>query len=125
VLTHKALFYLITGQISPKNLMGPLGIIQISGQAAKAGLAALLQLLAVLSISLAVINLLPLPALDGGHLVFLLIELVTRKRISPVWQERITTGGFFLLMALMVFVLYNDVVNLSILNKLRNLFHLK
>ena len=125
VLTHKALFYLITGQISPKNLMGPLGIIQISGQAAKAGIAALLQLLAILSVSLAVINLLPLPALDGGHLVFLLIELVTRKRISPVWQERITTGGFFLLMALMVFVLYNDVVNLSILDKLKNLIHLK
>jgi len=125
VLTHKALFYLITGQISPKNLMGPLGIIQISGQAAKAGIAALLQLLAILSVSLAVINLFPLPALDGGHLVFLLIELVTRKRISPIWQERITTGGFFLLMALMVFVLYNDVVNLSILDKLKNLFHLK
>ena len=123
VLTHKALFYLMTGQISPKNLMGPLGIIQISGQAAKAGIAALLQLLAILSVSLAVINLFPLPALDGGHLVFLLIELVTRKRISPVWQERITTGGFFLLMALMVFVLYNDVVNLSILDKLKNLFH--
>lgn len=125
VLTHKALFYLITGQLSPKNLMGPLGIIQISGQAAKAGIAALLQLLAVLSVSLAVINLLPFPALDGGHLVFLLIELVTRRRISQVWQERITTGGFFLLMALMVFVLYNDFVNLSIFDKLKHLFHLK
>jgi regulator of sigma E protease len=125
VLTHKALFYLITGQLSPKNLMGPLGIIQVSGQAAKAGIAALLQLLAILSVSLAVINLLPFPALDGGHLVFLLFELVTRRRISPVWQERITTGGFFLLMALMVFVIYNDVVNLSILDKLKNLIHLK
>jgi len=125
VLTHKAIFYLLSGQISPKNLMGPLGIIQISGQAAKAGIATLLQLLAILSVSLAVINLLPLPALDGGHLVFLLIELLTRKRISPVWQERITTGGFYLLMALMVFVIYNDVVNLSILDKLKNLFHLK
>ena len=124
VQTHRALFYLITGQISPKNLMGPLGIIQLSGQAAKAGITTLLQLLAVLSVSLAVINLLPLPALDGGHLVFLLIELVTRRRISPVWQERITTGGFYLLMALMVFVLYNDVINLSILEKLKHLFHL-
>jgi regulator of sigma E protease len=124
VLTHRALFYLITGQVSPKNLMGPLGIIQISGQAAKAGIAALLQLLAILSVSLAVINLLPFPALDGGHLVFLLIELVTRRRISPVWQERITTGGFILLMALMAFVLYNDAVNLSILAKLQHLFHL-
>ena len=125
VLTHKALFYLITGQVSPKHLMGPLGIIQISGQAAKAGIAAILQLLAILSVSLAVINLFPFPALDGGHLVFLLIELVTCRRISPIWQERITTAGFFLLMALMVFVLYNDVVNLSILEKLKHLFHLK
>jgi len=124
VLTHKALFYLLTGQLSPKNLMGPLGIIQISGQAAKAGIATLLQLLAILSVSLAVINLFPLPALDGGHLVFLLIELVTRKRISPVLQERITTVGFYLLMALMVFVIYNDVINLSILEKLKNLFHI-
>ncbi|MFH0985632.1 MAG: RIP metalloprotease RseP [Candidatus Omnitrophota bacterium] len=125
VLTHKALFYLMTGQLSPKNLMGPIGIIQMSGQAAKAGISTLLQLLAILSVSLAVINLLPLPALDGGHLVFLLIELVTRKRISQVWQERISTVGFYLLMVLMVFVLYNDVINLSILDKLKNLFHLK
>ena len=125
VLTHKALFYLMTGQVSPKHLMGPLGIIQISGQAAQAGIAAVLQLLAILSVSLAVINLFPFPALDGGHLVFLLFELVTRKRISPVWQERITAVGFFLLIALMVFVLYNDVINLSILEKLKNLFHLK
>jgi regulator of sigma E protease len=125
VVTHKALFYLITGQLSPKNLMGPLGIMQISGQAAQAGIAAILQLLAILSVSLAVINLLPFPALDGGHLVFLMIELITRKRISPVLQERITTGGFVLLMALMVFVLYNDFVNLSIFQKIQNLFHLK
>jgi regulator of sigma E protease len=125
VQTHRALFYLITGQISPKNLMGPLGIIQISGQAAKAGITILLQLLAILSVSLAVINFLPIPGLDGGHLVFLLIELVTRRRINPIWQERITTGGIYLLMALMVFVLYNDVVNLSIIDKLKDLFHLK
>ena len=124
VLTHKALYYLITGQISPKNLMGPLGIIKVSGQAAKAGIATLLQLLAILSVSLAVINLLPFPALDGGHLIFLLIELITRKRISPVVQEKITTAGFVLLMALMVFVLYNDFVNLQILGKIQNLFHL-
>lgn len=122
VLTHKALFYLMTGQISPKNLMGPLGIIQVSGQAAKAGIATLLQLLAILSVSLAVINLLPLPALDGGHLVFLLIELVTRRRINPALQEKITTGGFILLMVLMVFVVYNDFVNLEILQKIQKFF---
>ena len=123
VLTHKAFFYLITGQISPKNLMGPLGIIQLSGQAAQAGIATLLQLLAILSVSLAVINLLPFPALDGGHLIFLLCEAVTRRRLSPVLQERITTGGFVLLMVLMVFVLYNDLVNMQIIVKIKHLLH--
>lgn len=123
-LTHKAFFYLVTGKISPKHLMGPLGIIQLSGQAAQAGIATLLQLLAVLSVSLAVINLLPFPALDGGHLIFLLCELVTRRRLSPVLQEKITTGGFVLLMVLMVFVLYNDMANMQIIDKVKNLFHL-
>ncbi|HOW59274.1 MAG TPA: RIP metalloprotease RseP [Candidatus Omnitrophota bacterium] len=122
VLTHKAIFYLITGQLSTKNLMGPLGIIQISGQAAKAGIVTLLQLLAILSISLAVINLLPFPALDGGHLIFLLIELVTGKRISPVVQEKITTVGFFLLMALMVFVIYNDLDNMRVIDGIKNAY---
>lgn len=115
----------MSGQVSPKHLMGPLGIIQLSGQAAQAGISSLLLLLAILSVSLAVINLFPFPALDGGHLVFLLIELVTGRRISPVWQERITTAGFFLLMVLMAFVLYNDFINLSLLDKLKNLLHLK
>ncbi len=124
VLTHKALFYLITGQLSPKNLMGPLGIIQLSGQAAQAGIATLLQLLAILSVSLAVINLLPFPALDGGHLIFLLCEVITRRRLNPILQERITTGGFVLLMGLMVFVLYNDMANMQIIVKIKNLLHL-
>lgn len=123
VLTHKAIFYLVTGHLSPKNLMGPLGIIQVSEQAARVGLTTLLQLLAVLSISLAVINLFPFPALDGGHLIFLFLELITRRRISPVVQEKITTVGFVLLMALMVFVLYNDMVNLQFLDKIKNIFH--
>ncbi len=122
-LTHQALFYLITGKVSPKHLIGPLGIIQLSGQAAQAGIVTLLQLLAVLSVSLAVINLLPFPALDGGHLIFLLCELVTRRRLSPVLQERITTGGFVLLMVLMVFVLYNDVANMQLVVKIKNLWH--
>lgn len=122
-LTHKAIFYLVTGRISPKNLMGPLGIIQLSGQAAAAGLATLLQLLAVLSVSLAVINLLPFPALDGGHLIFLVCEAVTHRRLSPVLQEKITTGGFVLLMILMVFVLYNDLVNMQIIIKIKSLWH--
>ncbi len=124
VMTHKALYYLVTGQVSPKHLMGPIGIVQLSGQAAQAGVITLLQLLAILSISLAVINLLPFPALDGGHLIFYLWELITRRRVNPVWQERLTAAGFFILMTLMVFVLWNDIVNLQIFEKIKNLFHI-
>jgi len=124
VLNHKALFYLVTGRLSPKGLLGPLGIIQVTGQAAKAGIATLLQLVAVLSISLAVINLLPFPALDGGHLIFLLIEAVTRRRIDPVLQERITAAGFWVLILLMILVFWNDLVNLQVIDKIKNLLHL-
>ncbi len=124
VLTHKVLFHLITGRVSPKNLMGPLGIIQISGQAAKAGLAVLLQLLAVLSVSLAVINLFPLPALDGGHLVFLLIEAVARKPVPAKIQERLSVIGFYLLMGLIVLISIQDAGRMQILDKITKLLHL-
>ncbi len=70
VLSHKAIFYLVTGQMSPKNLSGPVGIVKMSGDAAKQGAAALIFLAAILSTGLAVFNLLPFPALDGGHLIF-------------------------------------------------------
>ena len=122
VMTHKALFYLITGKLSPKNLAGPLGIVKMSGQAAAAGIMTLLQLMAILSVSLAVINLLPIPALDGGHLVFLLIEVFRRKPVSHKFQEKVSTAGFILLMALMVFVIYNDLVNLEALDKIKSFF---
>ena len=124
VMTYKAIYYICARKLSPKNLMGPLGIIQITGQAAKAGFAAVLQLMAVLSVSLAAINLFPFPALDGGHLFFLLIEAVARRPIPHKVQEKITTGGFILLMALMGLVFYNDFVNLQILDKIKNLLHL-
>ncbi|HOG23328.1 MAG: Metalloprotease MmpA [Candidatus Omnitrophica bacterium ADurb.Bin292] len=123
-LTYKAIYYICARQLSPKNLMGPLGIIQVSGQAAKAGVASLLLLTAILSVSLAVINLFPIPALDGGHLVFLLIEALFRKPVPAPIQEKVTNAGFFALMGLMVLVFYNDIVNLQILDKLKNLLHI-
>jgi regulator of sigma E protease len=124
VMTYKAIYYICTRQLSPKNLMGPLGIIQITGQAAKAGVAAILQLMAILSVSLAAINLFPFPALDGGHLFFLFIEAIVRKPIPHKIQDKITTAGFVLLMGLMALVFYNDIVNLQILDKIKNLLHL-
>lgn len=122
VMTHKAIFYLLMGKLSVKAISGPIGIISMTGSAAELGLPYVLQLMATLSISLAVINLLPIPALDGGHLLFLLIEAVTRKAVSLKIQERATQVGFALLLALMVFIIYNDLVNVDAFGKIQNLF---
>ncbi len=121
-MTHKAIFYMLTGRLSFRTMSGPIGIIAMTGSAAKLGLPYVLQLAATLSVSLAVINLLPIPALDGGHLFFLLLEAVTRRRLSYAVQERITQIGFALLMVLMVFVIYNDLVNLSVFEKVKHFF---
>ena len=117
--TYKAIFYLVTGRLSLKTVSGPLGIMAMTGSAVKMGWVYLLHLAAVLGISLAVINLPPIPALDGGHFVFLLIEAMRGRRLSLEFQERATQVGFALLMALMVFVLYNDLVNLDVLGRLK------
>ncbi len=121
-MTYKAIFYLIQGKLSMKTLSGPIGIITMTGSAASLGWVYLLQLAASLSISLAVINLLPVPALDGGHLVFLLIEGIIRKPVSLKVQERATQVGFYLLLSLMVFVIYNDIINLEVVEKIKSAF---
>jgi len=86
------------------------------------GLSALLQLTALISISLAVINLLPIPALDGGHVFFLLIGAIFRKEVSPKIQDWVTQIGFMFLMGFMVFVVYNDLVNIGAVEKVKSLF---
>jgi len=122
VMTHKAIFYMIMGKLSVKAISGPVGIISMTGTAAQLGLPYLLQLTGTLSISLAVVNLLPIPALDGGHLLFLLIEAIRRKKVSLQVQERVTQIGFTLLLMLMVFLVYNDLVNIDAFGKLKRLF---
>jgi regulator of sigma E protease len=94
------------------NVAGPVGIVGMVGDAASFGLAALFTFTAIISLNLAVINLLPFPALDGGRLVFVLIEAVTGKEIPPEWAGRINAAGFFLLLLLMVIVTYNDILRL-------------
>ena len=121
-MTHKAIFYLLMGKLSAKTISGPIGIITMTGAAANLGLPYVLQLTATLSVSLAVINLFPIPALDGGHLLFLLIEGITRRKVSLKVQERATQVGFALLLMLMVFVIYNDMVNMDIIGKIRGVF---
>ncbi len=123
VMSHRAIFYLATGQMSPKNLSGPVGIVKMSGDAAKQGVLAIIFLAAILSTGLAVFNLLPFPALDGGHLVFLIFEAIFKKPVSLKVQEKAATAGFILLMGLMVIVFYNDLVNLSVFQKIKTFFH--
>ncbi|MBI3306433.1 MAG: RIP metalloprotease RseP [Candidatus Omnitrophica bacterium] len=122
VMTHKAIFYLFQGKLSLKTISGPLGIISMAGVAAQMGVAHVLNLTANLSVSLAVINLFPIPALDGGHLLFLLIEGIRRRPVSLPVQERMTQVGFALLLMLMAFIIYNDIVNFEYVSRLKGLF---
>ena len=121
-MTYQALFYLAMGKLSLKTISGPIGIITMAGSAGHLGVPYVLQLMASLSVSLAVINLLPIPALDGGHFLFLLLEGITRKPVSLKVQERATQVGFYLLLGLMVFVIYNDMVNLEVISKIKLVF---
>ena len=111
-LTFVVLGKLIVGAISPKTLAGPIGIAQMSGQVAKAGPLAFLSFVALLSINLGILNLLPIPILDGGHLLFFSIEAVMGKPLSIRKREMAQQVGLFLLVVLMVFVFYNDIYRL-------------
>jgi regulator of sigma E protease len=101
---------LVFGRVSPKELAGPIGIGQLSGRAARAGVVPFLSLIALISINLAVFNLLPIPVLDGGHLVFLLLEGLLGRPVSTTIRLRLTQVGMALLLALVVLVMYNDVL---------------
>lgn len=125
LLTYGALWRIVTGRLSPKTLSGPLGILVMTSRSAKMGLSYLLYMTAVLSLSLAIFNLLPFPALDGGHLAFLALEAVRRKPVSRAIMERSTQVGFLLLMLLMVFVLYNDLVRLEVFDRISSLIFSK
>jgi regulator of sigma E protease len=91
---------------------GPVGIVGLVGDAAEFGFTSLLMFTAIISLNLAVINLLPFPALDGGRLLFVGIEAITKKAINPVWVARLNTVGFILLMALMFAVTFSDISKL-------------
>ncbi|MBE6149245.1 MAG: RIP metalloprotease RseP [Firmicutes bacterium] len=111
---YLTVFYLFTGKISLSNLSGPIGIYNIVGQSAKLGIVNLIYLTGYLSINVGVINLLPLPAFDGGRLLFLIIEKIIRKPVNPKVENIIHTIGFALLMLLMVAITYNDIIRFII-----------
>lgn len=101
-------YYLATGEISPKTLGGPILIGKIAGESVKQGWQAFLKMMAFISLNLFILNLLPIPVLDGGHLVLFAIEAVRRKPLSIKVVEIWTTAGFFVLMGLIVVVFLND-----------------
>jgi regulator of sigma E protease len=100
------------GQADFSNIAGPVGIVGLVGDAAAFGIVSLLTFTAIISLNLAVINLLPFPALDGGRLVFVIIEAVTGKEVPAVWTGWINLFGFVILMLLMVTVTYGDIMRL-------------
>lgn len=102
----------VAGTADFSQVAGPVGIVEHVGNAASVGLTSLVLFTAIISLNLAVINLLPVPALDGGRLVFVAIEAVTRRPIPAVWAGRMNLVGFGLLMLLMVVVTYNDIMKL-------------
>jgi regulator of sigma E protease len=99
---------MIVGRISPRELGGPIFIGQMSGQVAAAGMLPLVLFMAFLSVNLAILNLLPIPVLDGGHLIFLFIEGIRGKPLSLALRLRLTQIGLFVLLGIMVLALTND-----------------
>jgi regulator of sigma E protease len=104
---------LFTGEASPKQLMGPVGIAQISGESAQQGWIALLALMASISLNLGLLNLMPIPVLDGGHIFIMAIETISRRDFSLQMKEKMLFVGFVLLMTLMVTVIYNDLTRIA------------
>ena len=109
VLTIKSIVKLIQGTISPKTLGGPIMIAQMAGQQAKQGMTNLVFFIALISINLAILNFLPIPVLDGGHLLFFFIEAVTGRPVSIKVREIAQQAGIFVLILLMIYVFYNDI----------------
>ena len=111
-LTLKMIGRMVIGEASLKNLSGPLTIADYAGQSVNQGLAYYLGFLALVSVSLGVLNLLPLPMLDGGHLMYYIFEGVTGRPVSDLWLARLQRGGIAVLLMMMSVALFNDVARL-------------
>jgi regulator of sigma E protease len=111
-LTIVSVGKMISGTLSADNLGGPIMIAQMAGEQAKAGAVNFVWFIALLSVNLGIINLFPIPVLDGGHLVFFGIEAVTGRQVSDRVKEKMIQFGAALLVVLMVFVFYNDILRI-------------
>lgn len=120
VLMFVGIGKLIMGSISADNLGGPIMIAQMAGDQAKEGIANLLYFIAFISINLAILNFLPIPVLDGGHLLFFTIEAIRGRPVSIRVREIAQQGGMFVLLLLMIFVFYNDVMRYNVMNYIGN-----
>jgi len=110
-LIIKGFIFIILGFVPFKEAMaGPIGIYYITSEAAKVGIAAVLQLMAVLSVSLAIVNLFPVPILDGGHLVFFLVEKIRKRPLKEKTEDILTRIGLAFIVMLIAFVFYNDIL---------------
>ena len=111
-LTFSMITKMFTGAVSANTLVGPVGIAKIAGQSAKSGWRTFFGIMALMSISLAVLNLLPVPMLDGGHVVFILAEIIRGKPVSDGFQSAALQGGLFLVALMFIFVTFNDLSRL-------------
>lgn len=114
-LVYNSLWQMITGKVGVDQMSGPVGIVKEVNTAVNSGSSSwlyVLNLTALLTINLGIFNLLPVPALDGGRLFFMLIELITRKKIPPEKEGLVHSIGFMLLIALIIFISYNDIMKL-------------
>ena len=112
LLIGKTLGGLLTRETPVRQLMGPVGIAQLSGSAAELGWVALLNLMAMISLNLGLLNLMPVPVLDGGHIAILAVEGLARRDLSVRMKERILVAGATVMVLLMVTVIYNDIARL-------------
>jgi regulator of sigma E protease len=117
-LIFQTVWGLVTRETSPKQLMGPIAIAQISGESAQLGWIALFALMAQISLNLGLLNLLPIPILDGGHIFIMGLEGLARRDFSVKLKEKMLLAGFVVLMMLMVTVIYNDLTRISWIERL-------
>ena len=109
---YVTLGYLFTGRVKLNQLSGPVGIYSIVGEQRNAGIASLIYLTAFLSINVGVINLLPIPAFDGGHILFIIIEKIKDSPVKPELENKIHSIFLILLLILMVVITFNDILRL-------------
>jgi regulator of sigma E protease len=111
-ITLISIVKMVEGKLSAKTLGGPILIAQMAGARAQEGIIPFIFFMALLSINLGIINLFPVPILDGGHLLFFIIELISGREVNVKWREMAQQIGFALLIMLMIFVFYNDIVRI-------------